>query len=562
MESCFGDGLPLAGENHLLELVASGHPLMAILQALCRFAEHAVEQGCQCAVLLIDNSGLHLHAAAAPSLPPSFIAAIAKLPVSEHAGPCARAACLKTQVIVADFESEPCGHSPDFRPLSHGQRSCWSTPIYSQAGNVLGIFSVWRALPGVPSEGQKEVISKITHIASIAIERAQADAALKRSETFLAEAQRLSGTGSFSWKLSGDEIAWSEELYRIFGFEPGTPVSMPRILTRIHPEDMAAMRSALENAYRGGEDIGFEHRLLMPDGSVKYLHMVARRKQHPDGTLEYLGAVQDVTQRRLSEEALGNARSELAHAARVMSLGALTASIAHEVNQPLSGIITNSGTCLRMLNSDPPDIEGARETVRRTLRDGNRASEVIRRLRTLFGKSGSRSESVDLNEATREIIALTRSELQRNRVIVRTELAEDLPPVCGDRVQLQQVILNLLLNACDAMAGVEDRARQLSIRTECEAGNLVRWHVKDSGVGLATQEMARLFEPFYTTKFDGMGIGLFVSKSIIESHQGRLQVEVNDGPGVTFSFSVPSRRARPFGFLGHAVAAQIQRHAM
>jgi signal transduction histidine kinase len=217
----------------------------------------------------------------------------------------------------------------------------------------------------------------------------------------------------------------------------------------------------------------------------------------------------------------------------------MTASIAHEVNQPLSGIITNASTCLRMLAADPPNVEGASETARRTLRDGNRASDVITRLRALFGKKSSTSESVDLNEAALEVIALSLSELQRNRVMLRTELADDLPPVAGDRVQLQQVILNLFLNASDAMSGVDDRPRQLVIRTERQEDDRVRLSVQDTGVGLEPQALDRLFEAFYTTKSGGMGIGLSVSRSIIDSHQGRLWAAPNDGPGATFSFSIP-----------------------
>jgi PAS domain S-box-containing protein len=255
-----------------------------------------------------------------------------------------------------------------------------------------------------------------------------------------------------------------------------------------------------------------------------------------DGPPSFTGYLRDITERQRSEEALALVRSELAHVARVTSLGALTASIAHEVNQPLSGIITNAGTCLRMLAADPPNVDGARETARRTLRDGNRASEVIRRLRALFSKKAAVAEAVDLNQAAQEVIALTSSELQRNRVILRTEFAEDLPPLTGDRVQLQQVVLNLILNAADAMNGIEDRPRQLLIRTERQEDQLCL-SVRDTGVGFESQD--RLFDPFYTTKEHGMGIGLSVSRSIIESHHGRLWAAVNDGPGATFLFSVP-----------------------
>ena len=372
-------------------------------------------------------------------------------------------------------------------------------------------------------------------------ERKRSELELRRSEAFLAEGQRLSSTGSFSWRVDTHVVTWSEELYRIYAIEQGTPVTLALIATRHHPDDIPMLNEKVDRARSAGSDFEHDHRLQMPDHSVKYLHMVAHATRDRDGRLEYIGAVQDVTQRRLSEEAAANARSELAHAARVASLGALTASITHEVSQPLAGIINNANTGLRMLAALPPDVDGARETVRRTIRDGNRASDVITRLRALFAKKDPNAEIVDLNEATREVISLSLSDLQRKRVILRTELAEGLPPVIGDRVQLQQVILNLFLNAADAMSSVDDRPRQLLIRTEQEEENRVRLSVQDTGVGFDLHGVDRLFEAFYTTKSSGMGIGLSISRSIIESHRGRLWAAPNDGPGATFSFSVPSR---------------------
>jgi signal transduction histidine kinase len=382
-------------------------------------------------------------------------------------------------------------------------------------------------------------MEQFTHMASIAIERTRSEEALKRSEALLAKAQLLSATGSFSWRADTDDIKWSQEAYRIFEFDPAVTMTPELIRTRVHPEDVPLFDEIINRARGTDSDFECEHRLEMPDRSVKYLRVVAHGTKDQEGRVEYIGAIQDMTQRRLSEETLSKTRSELAHVARAMSLGALTASIAHEVNQPLSGIITNASTCLRMLDADPPDLNGARETARRTLRDGNRASDVITRLRALFGKKGVTSDSVDLNEATREVIALSRSELQRSRVTLRTELADGLPAVTGDRVQLQQVILNLLLNAAQAMNSVDDRSRRLMIRTEREGEDHVRLTVQDVGVGFAGKDVDRLFEAFYTTKTGGMGIGLSVSRSIIESHHGRLWAAPNDGPGATFSFSIP-----------------------
>ena len=249
----------------------------------------------------------------------------------------------------------------------------------------------------------------------------------------------------------------------------------------------------VEQARNGGNDFEWQYRLLMPDHSIKYMHAVAHATRDQDGQLEYIAAVQDVTARRLAEEARDKARSELTHVARVTSLGTLTASIAHELNQPLSGIVTNASTCMRMLAADPPNVDGARETARRTIRDGNRASEMITRLRALFSKKEATNESVDLNDATREVIALSLSELQRNRVILRPELADDLPPVTGDRVQLQQVILNLLRNASDAMSTVDDRPRDLLIRTEPDDNDRVRLSVRDVGIGFEPQAADKTF---------------------------------------------------------------------
>ncbi len=369
-------------------------------------------------------------------------------------------------------------------------------------------------------------------------ERKRAEQELRRSEEFLAEAQHLSRIGSFSWSVATDEITCSEQLYRIFQIDRDAQMTFELIGTRIHPEDLSVFQEHIERYRRDRSDVQLEFRLQMPDGAVKYVHVAAHiRRDH--GQPEYIGAVQDVTERRLSEEALSKARSQLAHVARVTSLGVLTASIAHEVNQPLSGIVTNASTCLRMLAADPPNVDGARETARRTIRDGNRASEVITRLRALYGKKDTTIESVNLNEAAREVLALSLSELQRNRVLVQQELAEGLPLVAGNRVQLQQVILNLLRNASDAMSGVDDRPRQLLIRTEADEDDHVRLMVMDAGVGFAPQAADRLFDSFYTTKNDGMGIGLSVSRSIIESHHGRLWATLNTGPGTTFSFSIP-----------------------
>jgi PAS domain-containing protein len=377
----------LAGEKRLLEMVASSCALTEVLTALCKFVEDTAAD-CRCGVYLIDWSGPKFRIGAVPSLPRTFNDPCEGLTVSLEVGPCGVAALTKTQVIVTDFESDPLFQSCAIRPLSlaHGFRSQWSTPIFARDGRVMGTFAIFQTSPASPTQVQQDLIAQVTHIASIAIERALSEAALKRSEAFLAEAQHLSRVGSFAWRTATNEITWSEQLYRILEFDPHVRVTLELIGTRVHPEDLTLFHDMIERVSSSASDFQYEHRLLMPDHSIKYLHLIAHGTRNEDGELEYIGAVQDVTQWRLSEEALGKASAELAHVTRVMSLGALTASIAHEVNQPLSGIITNASTCLRMLDADPPNVDGARETARRTIRDGHRASDVISRLRALFSR--------------------------------------------------------------------------------------------------------------------------------------------------------------------------------
>jgi C4-dicarboxylate-specific signal transduction histidine kinase len=402
---------------------------------------------------------------------------------------------------------------------------------------LLGILAIYQR-ETVCHPFHPALVQQLTDIASIAIDRTRNEEALRRSEALLAKAQRLSSTGSFSWRPATNEMTWSEELFRIFAFEPADTITFEQMLSRVHPEDISLFCALVEHARRDGRELDCEHRLLTPAPAVKYVHLVAHGTRDQDGQLEYIGAIQDVTQRYLSEQALDKLRSELAHVSRVTSLGALTASIAHEVSQPLLGVVTNASTCLRILTIDSPDLGIACEAARLAIRDGQRASEVIARLRALFSKRSATCELVDLNEATRDVIALLSGELQRRGAILRPDLSKDLPAVVGDRVQLQQVILNLLMNAAEAMTGVDDRPRTLTIRTETNAGGCVL-SVQDAGVGIKPQDAARLFDAFYTTKTGGMGIGLSVSNSIIEGHGGRLWAEANAGPGATFSFSIP-----------------------
>ncbi|MGA8555188.1 MAG: ATP-binding protein, partial [Candidatus Acidiferrales bacterium] len=363
---------------------------------------------------------------------------------------------------------------------------------------------------------------------------------LQQSEAYLSEAQRLSHTGSFGWRVSTGEIIWSEESFRIFQYELTTKPTLELILQRVHPEDMILAKQTIERASQDGKDFDHEYRLVMPDSSVKYVHVVAHALGDESGNIQFVGAVMDVTERKRAEEALRQAQAELAHVNRVTTMGELTASLAHEVNQPIGAAVTDANTCLRWLTRDRPDVEEARAAAARAVKDATRAAEIISRVRLLFKKSAPERELVDVNEVIPKMIVLLYGEAARYNISVRAELAADLPHIIGDRVQLQQVIMNLIVNSIDAMKDV-DGTRELAIRSQRTEKEQVLVSVIDTGVGLPQQHASQIFNAFFTTKSHGTGLGLRISRSIVESHGGRLWAADNSPRGASFCFTLPSK---------------------
>src|SRR5713101_4486447 len=369
-------------------------------------------------------------------------------------------------------------------------------------------------------------------------ERHRAEDALRRSEAYLAEAQRLSRTGSFGWGVSTGEVFWSEETFRIFQYDRTTKPTVELILQRVHPEDAVHVKQTIESASMSGKDFKHEYRLVMPDNSLKYVHVVAHALSDKSGRIEFVGAVMDVTERKRAEEALREAQANLARVSRVTTMGELTASVAHEIRQPIAAAVTNAKTCLRWLGRDQPDVPEAREAAARIIKDVTRASDIISSISLLFKKGALQRELVDVNELIREMIVLLRSEANRHSISIRTELAEGLPKVMADRVQLQQVFMNLMLNGIDAMKETTGGG-ELIIKSERDDGQL-RISVRDTGVGLPPEQADQIFKAFFTTKDNGTGMGLPISRSIIESHGGRLWATVVPGSGATFQFTLPA----------------------
>jgi len=428
---------------------------------------------------------------------------------------------LTMEAIVAHAEQQP-----------HVAR--WEKRYRRKHGDV-----IWVELSTflIPVAGSKPLLSGV---AVDITERKRAEGDLRRSEASLAQAQEISQTGSWRWNVDTGQLRWSTEFLRIFGFDPATSEpSYATAMERVAPEDRPAFEQVLDRAVR--ERTGFQHeyRIFLADGSVKHLQSVG----HPDiaesGHVEYIGTVMDITGRKRAEQALRDAQADLAYVTRLTMMGELAASLAHEINQPLAAIVTNGSAGLRWLNQDPADLGEVRAAFSRIVRDGARAGDVIRGLRALAKKIGPELAKLDINDAIDEVLALTRSELQRHGVVLHTDLLAGDRSAFADRVQLQQVLMNLILNGIEAMKAVAGRQRILTISSEAAEPDGVLVAVADTGPGLDPDTADRIFEPFFTTKPQGLGMGLSICRSIVTAHGGRLWASPNAPYGTVFRFTVP-----------------------
>jgi PAS domain S-box-containing protein len=519
------------------QALSSEMALPRLIERLMRIAlEHA---GAERGLLILIRSGEPRIEAEATTAQGSVEVVVRRGPVTPSCLPQSMLRYVirtQEQVLLDDAWADPV-YSRDEHVRLHRSRSVLCLPIVKQTSLVGALYLEKNLTSGAFTPDRVAVLQLLASQAAISLENAALYADLQRSETFLTQGQRVSHTGSFGWSVASGEFYWSQEMYSILEYDRGVQASLEVAVERMHPDDRDSVRKALDDAVMERRDFDSEHRLLMPDGRVKYVHTTGRSVNN--GALDFVGTVREVTERMRAEEDLRQAHGDLARINRVTTMGELAASLAHEISQPLTGIVTNASVSQRRLAGDEPDLGELRTANSRLLRDALRATEIVNRIRSQFEKGAVKREALDMGEIVRDTVALLRHEAARYNISVRTELAADLPPIVADRVQLQQVAMNLIVNAIEATKEVEG-IREMVFKSQRSQDEQVLVSVGDTGTGFPPQLEERMFDPFFTTKLHGTGMGLRISRSIIESHGGRLWAESASGRGATFHLSLPA----------------------
>ncbi len=532
-----GDAL-LTGEREILRLIASGAPLAGVLTGICRLIE-SMRPELLASVVLVESG--RLQHGAAPSLPRAYVETINGVAIGPSAGSCGTAAYRKEAVVVSDIATDPLWEGFSDLALSHDLRACWSTPVLDGTGEVMATSALYRRVPGTPSHDEVELVARATHLIRIAVERDRATLALQRSEeryralvTHIPAVTWVADSGS-------NTIFVSPNAAQVTGSaaEELTAGGKDEWLARIHPDDVAAVRLAYAALEFEQRPFDLEYRLLHRNGAWIWIHDRAISSYQRDGMVYFAGVLTDITARKEAELEVQEQRQLLTHLTRVATLGELSGALAHELNQPLTSILTNAQAALRFLDREPPELTELRDILSDIVNDDQRAGEVIRRLRTLLRKGETPRQPLDVNDVIGDVLRLAHSELIGHGVIVTLQLTPDLPKIVGDRVALQQVLLNLIVNACDAMRLDEPTERRLTIGTALDDEGIVRLTVMDRGAGLPADGTEQVFEPFYTTKEQGLGLGLMICRSIVAAHGGRLWATNNPERGATFTFTLP-----------------------
>jgi PAS domain S-box-containing protein len=525
----------LAGENLVLEMIAKGSSLESILEAVCRLVEQTADGSC-CSVLVFDPSESTIQQVVAPSLPSSYNDRFPGTPVDREGGPCTVAAHHKTQMIVSDVGSDTRWDTYGWRTaaLTHGLKACWSTTILDPNGLVLGTFAIYWHEPRRPTDQDQKIIEQMTHLAAVAIERKRNEVALRESAHELRLVFETIPAMVYTMNAEGDIELVNERLLAFLGT---TSLAFHEWGSFIHPVDRARVLAVWKSTTEARESYDVELRLRRSDGAYRWFNSRGTPMRDADGrVVRWYALLTDIDDRKAAEDALRSTQTRLSRASQVATVAELSASIAHEINQPLASVVTHAHACQTWLSHDPPNLERALATLERIIRDGHSAAEVVQRIRALFKEAAPVKALADLNQIVIEVLGLLSDELRGNTIVVEKELEPDLPMLEADRVQIQQTLINLIHNAIEAMAGVRGRAKTLVVRSRRQGEELLI-QVRDDGVG--ANDPALIFEPFVTTKASGMGMGLSITRSIVEAHGGRVWATANEDAGMTFSVALP-----------------------
>jgi PAS domain S-box-containing protein len=529
----------LAGEREILRLIAAGTPTAGVLDAICRLIE-SMSNGLLASVVLVEAG--QLRHGAAPSLPRPYIEAIDGTPAGPRAGPCGTAVQRKKTVVVNDIATDPLWAEYRELALLYGLRACWSSPVLNGRGDVVATFALYHRTPRTPRSDETELVARATHLIGILNERDQATRALQQSE----ERYRVLVTHipAVTWMANASltSVFVSPNIVQVTGYtvEELTAGGVDGWLAQVHPEDVRAVSERYEALKLKWAPYDMDYRLRHRNGHWVWIRDCAISAYERNGVVYFAGVLIDITRRKQAELEVQQQRQLLTHLTRVATLGELSGALAHELSQPLTSILTNAQAAQQFLAHDEIDPAELREILNDIVDADRRAGDFIRRLRALLRRGETTRQPLDVNEVASEVLRLLNSELVAHGVAVSTQLAPGLPKVNGDPVALQQVLLNLIVNACDAMRLDEPPERRIAITTSLDGDGAVRVAIADRGVGLPREGVERVFEPFFTTKVQGLGLGLVICQSIVAAHGGHLSAMNNADRGATFWFTLPA----------------------
>ena len=529
-----------AGQSGVLEMIAADAPLTDVLTSLVLLMEGQAE-GLRCSILLLNRDGKHVRHGAAPNLPEAYVKAVDGAPIGPRNGSCGTAMYTRRPVVVTDVMTDPLW--TDYRELAQicGLRACWSTPILSWHGEVLGSFAMYRQETRGPQPEEMRLTEIATHIAGIAIDRQRQQEILRERDARINLAAESADLAF--WVLYPEQgSAWmSDKGRRIYGFDSNLPLTCELILSRIHPDERAAVKAEYNRACSLHGAFESEHRLLLPYGKIRWVIMRGRCLQDEHGNLlETIGVTLDVSAQKQAALQLQVQREEMAHRNRVALMGEMTASFAHELNQPLTAIANNASAARRFLEHGNTDPVLLQELLQDMVADSQRAGEVIRGIRSLVRKETSVHTLLNLNSVISDTVRLVSSDVLNRESVVTTELDPHLPQVQAALVQIQQVLLNLIINALDAVEQLPPAERHIIISTRSDKGDVAEISVRDFGVGLPKDQPDKVFDHFFSTRQQGMGMGLAIVRSIVEAHGGTITAENAPDRGARMIVRLPA----------------------